>query len=133
MVLNICNEEYVIKFSTRLYADGNILDEVQALSQKSDDEGIANLKPFLNCVVELVLAGLQKDKNHTDFHYDLDSEAEKKEKRLLVFDLLDEFVEDGGSIFDLFGQLTEELQTRGFLGNLSNKENKENDSTVAEK
>lgn len=132
MKVNICNEEYTIKFSTRLYAEGNILDEVSALS-KSDDDGIANLKPFLNCVVELVLAGLQKDKNHTDFHYDLDSEAEKKEKRLLVFDLLDEFVEDGGSIFDLFGQLTEELQTRGFLGNLKKQEEVAKKKTVAKK
>ena len=75
MVLNICNEEYVIKFSTRLYADGNILDEVQALSQRSDDEGLANLKPFLNCVVELVLAGLQKYKNHTDWRSESDRQA----------------------------------------------------------
>lgn len=132
MVVKICNEDYKIKFSTRLYADGNLLDEVQALSQRKD-EGIANLKPFLNCVVELVLAGLQKDTEHTQFHYDIENEEDKKKKRILVFDLLDDYIDEGGDIFDLFEQLNTELQERGFLGNLKNKEDKAKKSTVAKK
>ena len=132
MVLNICSEEYTIKFSTRLYAEGNILDEVSALS-KSDDDGIANLKPFLNCVTELLLAGLQKDKEHTQYHYDLDDESDKKQKRILVFDLLDDFVDNGGDVFDLFSQLSTELQERGFLGNLKKQEEVAKKKTVAKK
>ena len=132
MKVNICNEEYTIKFSTRLYAEGNILDEVSALS-KSDDDGIANLKPFLNCVTELLLAGLQKDKEHTQYHYDLDDESDKKQKRILVFELLDDFIDEGGDVFDLFSQLSAELQERGFLGNLKKQEEVAKKKTVAKK
>lgn len=132
MKLNICNEEYTVKFSTRLYADGSVLDEVNALSNRQD-EGIANLKPFLNCVAELLLAGLQKDKEHTDYHYDLDDESDKKQKRILVFDLLDDFVDEGGDIFELFDQLCTELQERGFLGNWKKKEEVAKKKAVATK
>lgn len=132
MVVKICNEDYKIKFSTRLYADGDILDKVQALSERKD-EGIGNLKPFLDCVVGLMLAGLQKDTEHTQYHYDIENEEDKKAKRVLVFDLLDDFIDEGGSVFDLFEQLNEELQNRGFLGNLTNKEDKAKKSTVAKK
>lgn len=132
MKLNIGKEEYTVKFSTRLYTDGNILDEVQALSQR-DDEGVANLKPFLNCVVELLLAGLQKDKDHTQYHYDLENDADKKLKRGLVFDLLDDFVDEDGDIFELFDQLCVELQERGFLGNWKKKEEVAKKKAVATK
>lgn len=133
MKLNVGKEEYTVKFSTRLYTDGNVLDEVQALSQRKNDEGIANLKPFLNCVVELLLAGLQKDKEHADYHYDLEDDADKKLKRSLVFDLLDDFVDDDGDIFELFDQLCVELQERGFLGNWKKKEEVAKKKTVATK
>lgn len=134
MILTVGNEEYNIKFSTRLYTDGDILDKVNELSKLQEKEdGLKILKPFLNCVVELVLAGLQKDKNHTDYHYDLESESDKKEKRVLVFDLLDDYVDDGGDIFELFDLLVEELQERGFLGNQKKKEGKAKKSTVATK
>ena len=134
MILTVGNEDYKIKFSTRLYTDGDILDKVNELSELQEKEdGLKILKPFLNCVVELVLAGLQKDKDHTDYHYDLESESEKKEKRVLVFDLLDDYVDDGGDIFELFDLLVEELQERGFLGNQKKKEGKAKKSTVATK
>ena len=125
MLLNIANSQINVECVSKR---GNFNESIDIEKQGGDLKIGIDSKLLLDA-----LKCIEFEKTVFDFHYDLDSEAEKKEKRLLVFDLLDEFVEDGGSIFDLFGQLTEELQTRGFLGNLSNKENKENNSTVAEK
>lgn len=132
MFLKIGKEDYKIKFSTRLYTDDDILDKVQSLSNR-DDEGIANIKPFLDCVVGLVLAGLQKDSEHTQYHYDIENPADKKAKRSLVFDLLDDYIDDGGDVFELFEQLNDELQNRGFLGNLKNREEQAKEKIVATK
>lgn len=132
MFLKIGKEDYKIKFSTRLYTDDDILDKVQSFSNR-DDEGIDNIKPFLDCVVGLVLAGLQKDNEHTQYHYNIENPEDKKAKRNLVFDLLDDYIDDGGDVFELFEQLNDELQNRGFLGNLKNREKQAKEETVATK
>ena len=116
IIKKILKEDYKIKFGTRLYADDDVLDKVRALADIDEKEDIANIKSILDCTANLLLSGLQKDEKHTQYHYEIGNMEDKKEKRNLIFNLLDDFVEDGGNIMELFTELNQELMNLGFLG-----------------
>lgn len=133
MILKICGEEYTVKFSTRIYADDDILDKVEGLSKIKNSDGILNVKAILDCTAGLLLSGLQKDTKHTEYHYDIDNPEDKKSKRNLMFDLLDNFIDEGGDVLDLFEQLNEELQNKGFFGNIKKQQEAQKKSKTQSK
>ena len=117
--LIIGGKEYKVKYSYRLLATTNHIDKV---TNMFDVEG--ETTPFRKMIFvmgELLLAGLQK--NHFDeFGYKTD--AEQEEKLAKVFDLIDQYEEEGTEDnpqdgFVLFEKLQQDLEENGFLSKMT--------------
>lgn len=117
--LVIGGKEYKVKYSYRLLATTNLIDKV---TNMFDVEG--ETTPFRKMIFvmgELLLAGLQK--NHSDeFGYKTD--AEQEEKLAKVFDLIDQYEEEGTEDnpqdgFVLFEKLQQDLEENGFLSKMT--------------
>lgn len=117
--LNIGDKEYKVKFGYGVLGTTNLIDKVTTMVSVKDEA-----TPFRNMIHvmgELLLAGLQK--HHSDeFGYDTD--AEKKTSLAKVFDLIDQYEEEGTEDdpqdgYLLFEKLQNDLEENGFLSKMT--------------
>ena len=103
------------------------IDEMGNPVEVEDDdsayEDIAIMEMMLAVIAPLVLAGLQKQKAHPEFHVDYDNTEDVKAKIDLVIDLIDDYSDEEDSLdaSDLFTTLVNELFEKGFLSKKSEK------------
>lgn len=116
--------EYKVKFTHRLLAEDNLLDDLFGYFEGKNATN--DLSGLIKLTAALLLAGLQKF--HAD-EFGYSTEAEKREKTLAVYDLLDDFDdehaqdempdgEERPSSASVFNDLEMELQKNGFLARL---------------
>ena len=113
--LTVGDKEYKVKFGYRVLGTTDLIDKVTTMVVVKDET-----TPFRNMIHvmgELLLAGLQKYHSE-EFGYDTD--AEKSQKLSLVFDLIDQYEEEGTEDnpqdgYVLFEKLQNDLEENGFL------------------
>ena len=117
--LVIGGKEYKVKYSYRLLATTNLIDKVTNMFNVEGET--TPFRKMIFVMGELLLAGLQK--NHFDeFGYKTD--AEQEEKLAKVFDLIDQYEEEGTEDnpqdgFVLFEKLQQDLEENGFLSKMT--------------
>lgn len=120
MVLKINNKNYEVKFGYNSFCDTDLMDRTEELlnlfqKNKVDGDnkiaGIGKMRELFECVRELLFVGFQK-KNPVETLQEVGN---------LIDDWQDEASDDRKGIFELFTMLTEELLTKGFLGELTKK------------
>ena len=70
-------------------------------------------------IPEIFLVGLQV--NHPEFRYDYDTKAGKEEKLNAVYEIMDQYLTDGGDMFKLFEDMQNEMVNDSFLSSLLRK------------
>lgn len=125
LTLKVRDKEYKIKFGYNSFCDTDLMDRVEELlrtlygsgaKNDSDIRVMGELKTLLTCTRELLFVGFAK-------HNPVESAQE-------VGDIIDDYhdeatEEDERNILDLFLKLTEELMSKGFLGEILEKLNQE--------
>ena len=121
-------KEYKIQFGYGTLCETDILDRLGKL-------GNSGISEAMQLLPEMLLAGLQK--RHSD-EFGYETEEEKKTAIRKVYDLLDEYEDEGTeeapkSGFDLYESLNTELEKNGFLSgmlnNLAKEQAKEKNAT----
>lgn len=75
----------------------------------------------MSTVADMLLYGLQKA--HADeYGFNFITKDGYDEKYGKVCDLIDDYIEDGGKMLDLFNILSEELLNKGFLAEMTESE-----------
>ena len=124
MQLNIGEKKYNIKYGYMPTLKAHLISKTakaQAMFNKITDEDLGGLEEFLMFIPEMLLVGLQKF--HSDeFGYDIETENGKSEQLAKVFNLMDDFVDNGGDVRQLFADLEEEMVTNGFLKKMFQEE-----------
>lgn len=128
MVLKINNKNYEVKFGYNSFCDTDLMDRTEKLLklfQKNEagngNAGTGKMQELFKCVRELLYVGFQK-KNPVETLQDVGN---------LIDDWQEESNDEKG-VFELFKMLTEELLTKGFLGELTKKSAKTEEQTVQE-
>lgn len=120
MNIFIKDTNYKIKYGYLVTSKSEIVprvvDTMEKLgSEKADSTFITDL---MSTVADMLLYGLQKA--HADeFGFNFINKNGYEEKYAKVCDLLDDYIESGGKILDLFNLLAEELMNKGFLGEMT--------------
>lgn len=121
LTLKVRDKEYKIKFGYNSFCDTDLMDRVEELVRALYGSGAKNdydirvmgeLKTLLTCTRELLFVGFTK-------YNPVESVQE-------VGDIIDDYhdeatEEDERNILDLFMKLTEELMSKGFLGEILEK------------
>jgi hypothetical protein len=114
-ILNVNDKEYKIKFGYKALSKSNVLQDVIALENVTDESDISVINELFGVLANLVLAGLQKFND--EYKVDYDSPQSIKEGLEKVYDLLDDYADDENSndIYTLLNELVNELTNNGFL------------------
>lgn len=117
MKIKLGEKERKIRFGLRTLCETEVLDDVTKFTNAKDEDFDFNtLAEIGKLIAELLLAGLQRDK---DFKIDYEDEHQHKEALSNIYDLLDDWSdEEGNEIIGLFTALQKELTEKGFLGNV---------------
>lgn len=117
MKIKLGEKERKIRFGLRTLCETEVLDDVTKFTNAKDEDFDFNtLAEIGKLIAELLLAGLQRDK---DFKIDYEDEQQHKEALSNIYDLLDDWSdEEGNEIIGLFTDLQKELTEKGFLGNV---------------
>lgn len=118
MELKVKGTEYKVRFGYNSFCDTDLMDRTKDLlgifdseevENDSDVGGIGKVKELFCCVRDLLYVGFQKE-----------NPVESVQE---VGDILDDYHDESPDkgILDLFTQLTEELMSKGFLGDLLNQ------------
>ena len=126
--VTIKGNEYRLRFGMRALAKTGVLTKVFSMN-KTDKEGeketdeemnnemIKNMENICLLLGELFLAGSQKD--CPELKYDIEDKDDYEKKLDMVFDILDDYEEDGNDLMELFAELQAELTEKGFLGRMT--------------
>lgn len=126
-LFEVGGKKYKVRFGYRVLSKTNLIDKVINITNQKDSEHA--FQNMISTVSELLLAGLQK--SHSD-EFGYESDNEKKEKMEKIYDLLDQYEDEGTKEnqqngYTMFENLQEELMRNGFLSQLSKKlENQKN-------
>ena len=134
MNIIIKDTNYKIKYGYLVTSKSKIIPRViktmeQIGSENVEPEFITNL---MSTVADMLLYGLQKA-HASEYGFNFITGDGYDEKYAKVCDLMDDYIEDGGKMLDLFNLLAEELLNKGFLAEMSeNMEvtEKENNLTI---
>ena len=124
MQLKIGEKNYNIKFAYKPTLKARVLSKTakaQAKLNTITDEELGGLEDLLLFIPEMLLVGLQN--NHSDeFGYNIDTEEGKEEQLDKAFNIMDDFIDEGGDVRQLFEDLQEEMVTNGFLAKMFQEE-----------
>lgn len=126
--VTVKENEYKLRFGMRALAKTGVLTKVFAMN-KTDKEGkketdeemnmemIKDMENICFLLGELFLAGAQKD--CPELKYDIEDKDDYEKKLDMVFDILDDYEEEGNDLMELFVKLQTELTEKGFLGKMT--------------
>lgn len=121
MNLKIKDKEYNIEYGFEATIRTKIISKVAKL-QSDDNAGkkkisladfLGKMEDVLAILPEMLLVGLQK--NHKEYKFDYDNEETKKAKIEEMYALIEDYTAEEHDVYDLFGELQEEMLKNGFL------------------
>jgi len=136
MNIIIKDTNYKIKYGYLVVSKSKIIPRVIKTMESIGSENVEPefITELMSTVADMLLYGLQKA-HASDFGFNFILGDGYDEKYAKVCDLIDDYIDGGGKMLDLFNLLAEELLDKGFLAEMSEKteqtEKKENLSVVA--
>jgi len=127
--LKIGKKNYKVKFGINSFCDTDLMDRTKTIIKLMADNGVfdeeektdtdnvetmmKNLDAYGNVIVttrDLLFVGFKK-------YNPVDSVEQ-------VGDMLDDYLDDGGNLIEVFSKVVEELITKGFMADLGKQEEK---------
>lgn len=121
MNLKVGDKEYQLKFGYKATLKSHILSRLAEKEEREDGEIMEGVEDILMFLPEVVLIALQKFHND-EFGYNYDTNEGKEEKVEAVYDVLEQYFDEGGDAAELYNKLIEELRTDSFLSKMFNEE-----------
>ena len=118
MKIEIRGKEYKIKFGYEPVLKERIISKMTKIGSlfEGDEVSPEAMEDAMLFIPEIFLAGLQV--NHAEFRYDYNTKAGKEEKLREVYEIMDQYLNDGGDIFKLFEDMQNEMVNDSFLSSL---------------
>lgn len=120
-VIKLNGKDYTLEYGYGVTVRTNLVEKVIALTDMFTDETKVNdpksISYMISSLGELVLVGLQK-KHRDEFGFNYETDEGKAEKLDLVYDMLDDYFDDGGEFVELFETVQNELLNNGFLAKM---------------
>lgn len=112
---------YKIKFGYEPVLKERIISKMAKIGSlfEGNDIDPENMEDALLFIPEIFLVGLQV--HHSDFKYDYNTKAGKEEKLRQVYEIMDQYLTDGGDMFKLFEDMQNEMVNDSFLSSLLRK------------
>lgn len=119
--MNIGGKEYKVKFGYEPVLKERIISKMAKIGSlfEGNDIDPENMEDALLFIPEIFLVGLQV--HHSEFRYDYDTKAGKEEKLREVYEIMDQYLTDGGDMFKLFENMQDEMVNDSFLSSLLRK------------
>lgn len=120
MNIIVKDTNYKIKYGYLVVSKSEIIPRVVTTMGKLADgsEEPSFISDLMSTVADMLLYGLQKA-HASDFGFNFITKDGYDEKYAKVCDLIDDYIEEGGKIIELFNQLAEELLNKGFLAEVT--------------
>lgn len=121
---NVKGKDYVIKFTTRTFAQSDLMEKLQDFFSNEADADIRVVKEMANLLADLIFEGCKK--------------FNPLESRDAAFDLIDDYIEENKGEKDVamnfLTKIFNDLQEEGFMGDLLNTlTNEENNRSKKKK
>lgn len=123
MNIIIKDTNYKIKYGYLVVSKSEIIPRVIETMESISKENVEPefITKLMSTVADMLLYGLQKA--HADeYGFNFITKDGYDEKYGKVCDLIDDYIEDGGKMLDLFNILSEELLNKGFLAEMTESE-----------
>lgn len=123
MNIIIKDTNYKIKYGYLVVSKSEIIPRVIETMESISKENVEPefITKLMSTVADMLLYGLQKA--HADeYGFNFITKDGYDEKYGKVCDLIDDYIEDGGKMLDLFNTLSEELLNKGFLAEMTESE-----------
>lgn len=119
--INIGDKEYKIKFGYEPVLKERIISKMAKIGSlfEGDDVSPETMEDALLFIPEIFLIGLQV--NHPEFKYDYNTKDGKEEKLRAVYEIMDQYLSDGGDMFKIFEDMQNEMVNDSFLSSLLRK------------
>ena len=119
--LNIDGKEYRIKFGYEPVLKERIISKMTKISSlfEGDDISPESMEDAMLFIPEILLVGLQVC--HPEFRYDYNTKAGKEDKLSAVYEIMDQYLTDGGDMFSIFEDMQNEIVNDSFLSSLLRK------------
>lgn len=112
---NVKGKDYVIKFTTRTFAQSDLMEKLQDFFSKEADADARVVKEMANLLADLIFEGCRK--------------FTPLESRDAAFDLIDDYIEENKGekdvVMNFLTKIFNDLQEEGFMGDLLNTLTKE--------
>lgn len=119
--LVIGDKEYQLKFGYKATLKSRILSKMAKAEEQEQDGGLETLEDFLMFIPDVLLVALQKF-HKEEFGFDVETGDGKEEMLDKAIELVEQYIDDGNSVADLYNLLSEELKDDSFLSSLFDKE-----------
>lgn len=116
--IDIGGKEYKIKFGYAPVLKERIISKMDKIGSLFESDNVSSeaMEDAMLFIPEIFLVGLQV--NHPEFRYDYDTKAGKEDKLMQVYEIVDQYLSDGGDIFELFANMQNEMVNDSFLSSL---------------
>lgn len=119
--IEIGGKEYKIKFGYEPVLKERIISKMAKISSLFEEDEIAPeaMEDAMLFIPEIFLVGLQV--SHPEFKYDYNTKAGKEEKLKEVYEIMDQYLTEGGDVFKFFEDMQDEMVNDSFLSSLLRK------------
>lgn len=116
--IEIGGKLYKIKFGYEPVLKERIISKMTKIGDlfEGDDVTPESMEDAMLFIPEVFLVGLQV--SHPEFRYDYNTKAGKADKLSKVFEIMDQYLTDGGDMFKIFEDMQNEMVTDSFLSSL---------------
>lgn len=119
--IEIGGKLYRIKFGYEPVLKERIISKMAKIGSlfEGNDIDPENMEDALLFIPEIFLVGLQV--HHPEFRYGYNTEAGKEDKLRQVYEIMDQYLAEGGDMFKLFEDMQNEMVNDSFLSSLLRK------------
>lgn len=119
--IEIGGKEYKIKFGYEPVLKERIISKMSKIGSLFEEKDVSAeaMEDAMLFIPEIFLVGLQV--NHTEFRYDYNTKAGKEDKLKAVYEIMDQYLSNGGDLFKLFEDMQNEMVNDSFLSSLLRK------------
>lgn len=120
--IEIGGKLYRIKFGYEPVLKERIVSKMSNFGSvfEGDEVSAEAMEDALLFIPEIFLIGLQV--NHPEFRYDYNTKAGKEIQLAKVYEIMDQYLSEGGDMFKIFEDMQNEMVNDSFLSSLLRKE-----------
>ncbi len=119
--IEIGGKLYKIKFGYEPVLKERIISKMTKIGDlfEGDDVSPEAMEDALLFIPEILLVGLQV--SHQEFRYDYNTKAGKEIQLAKVYEIMDQYLSEGGDMFKIFEDMQNEMVNDSFLSSLLRK------------